>query len=561
MATEEVSTVEAHDEVLAGMATKEFTDELIALLRIRSPLIYVTCNEEKRLLTYFKHLSAAKGYDIKMWDCNRGLLDLRNEKKAKAATDDIKDNEVILQKIIEAAETDEQNEKVFKTNGIAGNVYLLLDYHRFLKDALPSVERLLKRFCSIESMTTIIIVAPYLEFTPTIENLFHTLDFPFPNRTEIGKSINALVGAVQDRLKPMGKDLAKDTKSREDELIQAAQGLTLDEATSAFAKSIVQHHGFDIKSITGAKRQIIARKEILEYCTPSVSMKDVGGLQNMIKWFERRKLAFSTKAREYGLITPPNGVLLLGFPGCGKSLSAKAIASLYEMPLLRLDFGRLFNSFVGESERAARLALKTAAAVAPCILWLDEVEKGVSGLKSSGSTDGGTTSRVVSTFLTWMQEKTEPVFVIATANDHKQMASEFMRRFDEVFFVDLPTRSERVQIWEVLLRRYKREPAKFDVETLAMMSDKYTGNEIEKVIKEALYLGLSEKCRVIKTEDMLNIMTTFRPIAEMRQEEFAELKEWAKERCKMANTQEEEAEEKTPEKLAAKKGANIDLSK
>jgi len=301
-----------HENHLKAMATKEFTDEMIALLRIRAPLIYITSNEEKRLLAYFEHLSAARGYEVRVWDVCQGMVNLFTGAKAKGATDDMKDVEVALEKIIEQAKDDENNEQSMRSRGITGNIFLLLDFHRHMDNAPPTTERLLRKLCSIESMTTVVAVGPSLVLTPATENLFHVLDFPYPNREEILDTITNLVDSVQEKL----PNLHKDIEGREDEIIQSAMGLTLGEAQDAFAKSVVQHRRFDIKTITDIKRQVIARKEILEYFSPKVTMDDVGGLETMIKWFEKRKMAFSAKAVEYGIISPPSGVLVLGLPGC-----------------------------------------------------------------------------------------------------------------------------------------------------------------------------------------------------------------------------------------------------
>jgi SpoVK/Ycf46/Vps4 family AAA+-type ATPase len=224
-------------------------------------------------------------------------------------------------------------------------------------------------------------------------------------------------------------------------------------------------------------------------------------------------------------------------PGCGKSLVCKAISSAWNMPLLRLDFGRLFGSLVGKSEENARAAIKLAEAVAPSILWIDEIEKAISGISSSGSSDGGTTSRVLSTFLTWMQEKTSSVFVVATANDHSSIPPEFLRagRFDEIFFVDLPNRDEREEIFKVLLRLRGLKSSDFNLNLLAGNSENYSGAEIEKGIDNAMLVGFIEKKRKINTEDIVNSLGRFKTLFEMRQSDFEELREWAGAQCIKAN--------------------------
>ena len=222
---------------------------------------------------------------------------------------------------------------------------------------------------------------------------------------------------------------------------------------------------------------------------------------------------------------------------CGKSLVCKAISGYWNMPLLRLDFGKLFGSLVGDSEKNAREAIRLAEAVAPAILWIDEIEKAISGVRSSGQSDGGTTSRVLSTFLTWMQEKTSSVFVVATANDQEAIPPEFLRpgRFDEIFFVDLPYLDERVEILEVHLKRRGLNPKKFDLHSIAVRGEGYSGAELEKAITEAMVVGFRDKRRVIKTKDIIDAMATFKPLSVMREGDFEGIREWAETRCRKAN--------------------------
>jgi hypothetical protein len=222
---------------------------------------------------------------------------------------------------------------------------------------------------------------------------------------------------------------------------------------------------------------------------------------------------------------------------CGKSLVCKAISSYWNMPLLRLDFGKLFGSLVGDSEKNAREAIRLAEAVAPSILWIDEIEKAISGVRSSGQSDGGTTSRVLSTFLTWMQEKTSSVFVVATANDHESIPPEFLRpgRFDEIFWVDLPNIKEREEILEVHLKRRGLDPKDFNLAAMAVRGDGYSGAELEKSITEAMVVGFSDKKRKIKTEDIINAMGTFKPLSVMREGDFEAIREWSETRCRSAN--------------------------
>ena len=313
MAQEKDNPLFEHQEALNSMATSEFTNDLIALFRSRAPLIYLTCNEEKRLKVYFKHLSAVRGYKVFIWDCYRGLLDLGTEKPAQGASDDLKDPIGILDRIIEQALTDEKQAKAMKGSGINGHIYLMLDYHNYLEDAPPDLERRLKTFASIESMTHIVMTGHRYIMPPPVEDYVSLLDFPYPNQNEIGDALWTLVNAIQEQ----GKlpNLPKETKTRQDELVKAASGLTLNDAQMAFSKSVVVHKSFDIPTILREKQQIIRKRGTLEYMEPKFNMDDVGGLKNMVSWLERRKLAFHSKAQSYGLPSP-KGVMAIGIPGC-----------------------------------------------------------------------------------------------------------------------------------------------------------------------------------------------------------------------------------------------------
>ena len=287
---------------------------------------------------------------------------------------------------------------------------------------------------------------------------------------------------------------------------------------------------------------------ILEFFAETTSLEDVGGLTNLIEWIQKRGDCFTEEAEKYG-IEKPRGLLTLGLPGCGKSLVCKAIAGTWQMPLLRLDFGKLFDSLVGQSEARTRNALRLAEVVSPCILWIDEIEKGLSGVSSSGRTDGGTTSRVLSTFLTWMQEKDKPVFVVATANDHEAIPPEFQRagRFDEIFFVDLPTEYEGEEIFKTLLRRKNIDPNKKELDTNSKVfnfklltddSKNYSGAEIEKAIGEAMLVAFEDGKRHIKSVDISEALSNFQPLYDMRREELDKMRMWALDHCVRANSEE-----------------------
>ena len=260
----EASTLDQeHQKALDSMATEDFTNDILALLRSRAPLVYLTCVEEQRLKVYFRHLAAVRGYKVFIWDCYNGLLDLITEKEAVGVSEDLTDPLVALEHIISSAKQDEANIKNFRDEGISGNIYILLDFHRYLDDAPPDLERRLKAFADIESMTHVVMTGPFFVTTPATEDIVSVLDFPYPNENEIKNALWSLVNAIQSQNKL--PNLPKETKKNEDEIVKAANGLTLVDAQMAFSKSIVVHNKFDINCILKEKQQTIRKKGILEF--------------------------------------------------------------------------------------------------------------------------------------------------------------------------------------------------------------------------------------------------------------------------------------------------------
>ena len=265
-------------------------------------------------------------------------------------------------------------------------------------------------------------------------------------------------------------------------------------------------------------------------------MAYVGGMADLKDWLRKRGLAFTERARRFGL-PEPRGLLLLGVQGGGKSLVAKSVASLWKLPLLRLDMGKVFSEMVGSSEHNIRVALRLAESVAPCVVWLDELEKGISGLGSSNRSDAGTAARVFGSFLVWMQEKTAPVFVIATSNDISSLPPELLRkgRFDEIFFVDLPSRSERREILSIHLARRHRDPTRFDLERLAGEMEGFSGAEIEQVIISGLYDAFEAE-RELTDDDLLRNVRQTIPLSQTMKEQITGLRNWARTHARSAST-------------------------
>jgi len=360
------------------------------------------------------------------------------------------------------------------------------------------------------------------------------LNFPLPDRGDLGELLDRIVEDVR-HYRQVRVEL--DAAGR-DRLLQAALGLTLGEAENVFARIVVQAgrlSGEDVEQVFAEKQQIIRKSGLLEYCAAEETFLDVGGLAVLKDWLGERAVAFTREAREFGL-PAPKGILLLGVQGCGKSLCAKAVSSLWQLPLLRFDMGRMFGSLVGSSEENVRRAIAVAESVAPAVLWVDEIDKAFAGSTGSGISDGGTTARVFGTFLTWLSEKTAPVFVVATANEISQLPAELLRkgRMDEIFFVDLPSLAERAEILAIQLRRRGRDPGAFDVLGLAAMAESFSGAELEQAVISALYDAFRGRSEVA-TAPIREALAPTVPLARTMDEQIGRLRSWADGRARNAS--------------------------
>ncbi len=350
-----------------SMATKEFSDSFVALLRTRVQVIYISTNEEKRLIDYIHSVSLDRSYDLYEWDCFKRIRKVGSGEDVKTPPEfDLRYPEQILSFVIQELET--QQKKKENNNG---SIYILCDFYRYLSPdrCNPQIERQIKYINRLKTNSHVILTGPNYINNMALEKEIAVLDFPFPNEQEIKKVLTELTDA--EKVKAGIPGISKIIENNQEELINSVKGLTVSEAIQAYSKSIVMANSLGIKPldiglILQEKKQIIKKTDILEYVDSNINIEDVGGLDSLVRWMNIRKVSFTKDAMEYGL-KPPKGVLLLGLPGCGKSLTSKAAATLYEMPLLRLDFGKMFNSLVGESEKMARHAIKLAETVAPCV--------------------------------------------------------------------------------------------------------------------------------------------------------------------------------------------------
>ena len=499
-----------------------FATEVETLIRARYPILYVISSEELRVQQVVTEIARKRQKKLFEWSYSTGIVpagtSIQSQKNRTSAT---KEPLAALDHVIEQVEP---------------AIFVFKDFHPFLTKGNYAVTRKLKEIALHlkNSFKTIILVAPMMEIPAELEKEITVLNHPLPTRDDLSTLLDQIIADVR-QLKQVKIDL--DDAGRE-RLLQAALGLTLGEAENVFAKIIVKSErlsGDGVSEVFAEKQQIIRKSGLLEYYATDENFAHVGGLAVLKDWLTKRAVAFSDEAREFGLAAP-KGILMLGVQGCGKSLCAKAVSNLWRLPLLRFDVGRMFGSYVGSSEENIRRAIAVAESIAPAILWVDEIDKAFAGSQSSGASDGGTTARVFSTFLTWLSEKKAPVFVVATANDISQLPPELLRkgRLDEIFFVDLPRPEERMEVFRIHLNKRGRDAAKFDLTQLALASEKFSGAELEEAINSALYDAFYAR-KELTTDQILNAISQTVPLAKTMEEQIGLLREWAEGRARNAS--------------------------
>jgi hypothetical protein len=379
----------------------------------------------------------------------------------------------------------------------------------------------------------IVIITPSGDIPPELSGHVTVIEWPLPDRAEIGQMLDMAMLPYKDNPK------IEQLNGNRDAAIDAAVGLTGEEAQNCFSKSLVLERRINPVAVANEKKRVIARERVLEWYDPLPDgLKAIGGLDNFKMWLTGRKIAFTPQARAYGL-RPLKGIFLLGVSGCGKSMSAKAAATEFQCPLLRMDLGALKSKFVGESEALLRKALRVIEAVGRCVVWLDEIEKMFEGA-TSGSADGGVAADQLATILTWMQERKGEAFVIATSNDVSKLPPELLRkgRFDELWWVDLPTAGERVAILQATLKNYGREKVKIDPTQIATACDGFTGSEIAELVPDAMFSAFADGAREITTEDLVEAAGTVVPLKDTMKEKIEFQRKWALGRARPASSPE-----------------------
>jgi len=512
----------------------DFIKNLSNLLRARFPCIYISTWEEERLLNILSDLCSNEDVirtprNFFTWKLTEGLNEVNN-----GIVSNTRDPIQALDFI-----------QKYESPGL----FVFLDFHIFFGynnqpanlEVVRKIRDSIKNLTESDNPKNIIFISPSLVLPDELEKDINIVDFDLPSFEEIKRLLKEIIKAND------GNGVVINLNSDEEEKIaKAALGLTLQEAENTFAHAMVNDGCLDVNDVSliqKEKGQLIKKTGILEFIESNISIDEVGGLENLKNWLSKRDESWLDSAKKYN-IPAPKGVLITGVPGCGKSLIAKSIGSMWNLPILRLDVSKIFSGVVGSSEENMRRAINTAEAVSPCILWIDEIEKGFSGLGSSG--DSGVSSRVFGTFLTWMQEKTKPVFVVATANNISSLPPEMLRkgRFDEIFFVDLPTKIERQEIFKVHGQRCLEDPeVKGDFEInedvlshIADMTEGFGGAEIEHVVISALFEAFSEK-RSVNLEDFEKIIDETIPLSVTQSEQIIALREWARLRAVTATAQ------------------------
>jgi AAA+ superfamily predicted ATPase len=488
--------------------------------------LYAVTHEEDRITSTI--LSAAKdikckdgkAYEVWQWTITSGLMNSEGETIDKTA-----DPLAMLTAFI-AHNVNKDTVEPEGTHIPNKSIVILKDFHLFLKSPPPLLIRKLKEAISVgrASNRCLIIMGCVLHLPPELEKEVAVIEFTLPTRDELRCVAESVAKSANQIL-----------NGNTDAILDAMSGLTTSEASDAAAYSVVEKGEIESETIAEIKSKTLKKGGILEVIKPGVTFADLGGLTELKSWVSKRKRAFTSDAEKYGL-PRPRGVCLYGIQGAGKSFATRAIASELGCPLIKLDAGKLFGGLVGSSEANVRSVIQQVEAFGKCALMIDEIDKGFAGMTGGHDGDSGTTRRVIGTFLTWMSDKTSPVFIVATANDLTRLPPELLRkgRWDELFFIDLPTTSERVEIWKVQIRRRNRKHEAFDLDALASATNEWTGAEIEALFGEGLYHAFDAGVEPT-TELLVTLSKDTMPLSKTMAEPMANLRQWSVGRSRLAS--------------------------
>lgn len=490
--------------------------DISALLRAKHTLLWIVTREETRVERALIEAAGAVKYGVRFWDCVDGVTTVTGAKEDAESPDP-----AAAMRFLETRED--------------RSILVMRDLHKWMDSMI------LRQLCNLSrslqsapsSMArTVVILTPSAEIPPELAGRVTLIDYPLPDRAEVAAILDEVIGSL-----PEERRLVAVPPATRDAAIDAAVGLTAEEAANCYAKSLVVARGkVDASLVAGEKKRVIDASKVLTWHEPDARGLDaIGGLDLLKAWLRVRRSAFSPRARAFGL-PAPKGVMLVGVPGGGKSLTAKCIATAWNVPLLRLDLGALRSKYVGESEGNVRKALAVAEAVGTCVLWLDEIEKAMGGATGPQG-DGGVAADALGAVLSWMQERAGSVFVVATANDVRSLPPEFLRkgRFDDIFWIDLPTTAERESIVATAIRFHRRDPGTVDCKAVARATASFTGAEIAAIVPEALLVAFDEGERTLVTSDLIAAAANVVPLAKTASGRIEELRAWAQGKARPAS--------------------------
>lgn len=469
--------------------------KIVNYVKAGYPGLYIVSHEERRVESLMREateeLNKTQGdepFSLHVWSCTDGLIDASG---GHGRTEGSSEPLEVLEAFCKAPQ---------KT------IFVLSDFHLFVEEKNPLVWRKLKdALCGGKANNkTMVILGCRYTLPPELEKEIAVIDFALPDREQLRVVLHALLANNGHSVKSLNGD--------EEGVLSAASGMTTTEAENAFALSVVECGRVTREIVFREKCQVVKKSGLVEVVDDPktfVTLKDIGGLWALKTWLLKRKNAFSQKARDYGAKTP-KGFLAVGNPGTGKSLTAKACRSILDLPLIRLEASKLFGSLVGQTEGNWRTAFLLVQAMTPCVFWIDEVDGAMSGAASSGSTDGGTTSRTIKTIIQDM-DRSENIFWVLTANDVDNIPTPVLRRMDETWNVELPNADERADVWAIHIAKNRRDPVNFDIPALVKATEGFSGYEIEKLLAEAAYVGMDDNYREYTTADILTVAEAFMP--------------------------------------------------
>ena len=491
-------------------------ERLCILIRSNFSVINLISREETRILKLLDESAQDLGLGLVTWD--------------------VADNAAVLKPCVPPFETRRIKEELTLLDDIekyqGKAIFALKDFHLQIKEGAAGIKtrrklRNLAEKLRHEQGKSIILLSPVAAIPEELKDDVYALDVPLPTIEELMDVFDAATAGI--------KTMVSLSESSRFKLIESALGLTSNQFSRALSQILMTHNRIDERSIDtliSEKKQIIGESGALEFFPTTETVESIGGLDNLKRWLKQREIGFTQEGRDYGLQYPPKGLALIGIPGTGKSLTAKVIAKMWKLPLIRVDMGAIFGNLVGQSEENIRSAIKMAETVSPCILWIDEIEKGFAGLGGGG--DSGTAARVFGHFLSWMQEKKKPVYVVATANDVGMLPQELWRdgRFDARFFLNLPNYEERKEIFRVHLGKRRPMVKLYDPDRLAEASENFVGAEIEQSIIDAMYLAVNdpeEPGRDFNTDDIIAVLEQKKPQFENSKPQVKNILKWASE--------------------------------